>query len=78
MSEVQTPEQVVKEAVEVKPEVPVEAKKEAAKVSPAQDLRDIQQLLVVGIYPGQMAPAVVKSFHLLEQMAQQIEKPSEK
>ncbi len=46
----------------------------AAKVaSPASDLRDIQSLLVMGIFPGQMAPAVVKSYQLLESMAQKVE-----
>ena len=43
------------------------------KVSPAKDLRDIQSLLVMGIFPGQMAPAVVKAYQLLEQMAVQVE-----
>lgn len=41
--------------------------------SPAQDLRDIQYLLLNGIFPGNVAPSVVKSYHLLEQMAQQVE-----
>ncbi len=46
----------------------------AAKVaSPAQDLRDIQGLLVMGIFPGQMAPAVVKAYQILEHMAQKVE-----
>ena len=48
--------------------------KEAEKASPAKDLRDIQSLLVMGIFPGQMAPAVVKAYQLLEQMAIQVEK----
>ena len=43
-------------------------------VSPAQDLRDIQYLLLNGIFPGNVAPSVVKSYHLLEQMALQVEK----
>lgn len=47
---------------------------EAKKVSPAQDLRDIQYLLLNGIFPGNVAPSVVKSYHLLEQMAVQVEK----
>lgn len=42
-------------------------------VSPAQDLRDIQYLLLNGIFPGNVAPSVVKSYHLLEQMAVQVE-----
>lgn len=41
--------------------------------SPAQDLRDIQDLLVNGIFPGQVAPTVVKSYQILEKMAVQIE-----
>lgn len=59
-------------------EVPVEEKKEApvAKASPAQDLRDIQNLLVGGIFPGNMAPMVVKSYTLLDNMAKQIEEAS--
>lgn len=46
------------------------------KVSPAQDLRDIQGLLVNGIFPGQVAPAVVKAYQILEQMAVKIERAS--
>jgi|SRR5579872_1691009 len=41
--------------------------------SPAQDLRDIQMLLVSGIFPGNMAPAIVKAYSLLEQMAIAVE-----
>jgi hypothetical protein len=44
-----------------------------SKPSPAADLREIQNLLVNGIFPGQVAPSIVKSFQLLEKMAQQIE-----
>jgi hypothetical protein len=44
--------------------------------SPAQDLREIQQLLVMGIFPGQMSPAVVKGFQLLEAMAKGVEAQS--
>jgi hypothetical protein len=43
------------------------------KPSPAQDLRDVQTLLVMGIFPGQMAPSVVKAYSLLEALAKQIE-----
>lgn len=43
-------------------------------VSPAQDLRDIQALLVNGIFPGNVAPQIVKAFQMLEQMAQMVEK----
>jgi len=42
--------------------------------SPAQDVRDIQTLLVQGIFPGQVAPAIVKAYNLLEKMAVEIEK----
>ncbi len=42
-------------------------------VSPAQDLRDIQNLLVVGTFPGAAAPQIVKSYNLLDQMALQVE-----
>lgn len=45
---------------------------------PAADIRDIQALLVNGIYPGQVAPQVVKSFQLLEQMAVEVEKAASK
>jgi hypothetical protein len=67
-------------------ETPVNTKAEPAKippspaqdsagkaVSPAQDLRDIQGLLVNGIFPGQLAPSVVKAYNLLEKLAVQIE-----
>ena len=43
-------------------------------ISPAQDLRDIQALLVNGIFPGNVAPQIVKAFQMLEQMAQMVEK----
>lgn len=46
----------------------------APVVGPAEDLRHIQGLLAGGIFPGNMAPQVVKSWNLLEHMAQQIEK----
>jgi hypothetical protein len=62
----------VVDAVEVKKEVPV-----APKPSPAQDLRDIQALLANGIYPGNVAPAIVKAYQLLEKMAVEIEKNAE-
>lgn len=45
----------------------------APKPSPAQDLRDIQNLLLGGMFPGQVSPQVVKSFSLLETMAREIE-----
>ncbi len=50
----------------------VEAPKEVVK-SPAADLREIQQLVVMGIFPGQLAPSVVKAYQLLESMAQKVE-----
>lgn len=50
-----------------------EVKPEAPKESPAKDLREIQALLVNGIFPGNVAPQVVKAFHLLDQMCSQIE-----
>ena len=43
-------------------------------VSPAQDLRNIQNLIVNGIFPGNVAPEVVKAYKLLEDMAQVVEK----
>ena len=53
----------------------VEAKPAQPKVvSPAQDLRDIQALLVNGIFPGNVAPQIVKAFQMLESMAQLVEK----
>lgn len=48
-------------------------KQEAPKAGPAQDLREIQALLVNGIFPGNVAPQVVKAFHLLDQMCSKIE-----
>jgi hypothetical protein len=47
---------------------------EKPKVSPAQDLRNIQNLIVNGIFPGNVAPEVVKAYKLLEDMAQVVEK----
>ena len=58
------------------PEAPTSAAA-PSKVSPAQDLRDIQMLLVSGIYPGNAAPAIVKAYQMLEMMAKQVETSSE-
>jgi len=58
---------------------PAEATKPSqtpSPASPAQDLRDIQALLVGAIFPGNMAPAVVKAYQLLEMMAKQVESES--
>ncbi len=69
----QTPE-VQNPPVETEARAPqAEAVKAPSKASPAQDLRDIQNLLLMGIYPGNVAPAVVKGYQLLEQMARQVE-----
>lgn len=54
-------------------DAPVVEAPEAPKESPAKDLREIQALLVNGIFPGNVAPQVVKAFHLLDQMCQSIE-----
>lgn len=62
---------------EVNTEVPKIEAPVAAKPSPAQDLRDIQALVVNGIYPGNVAPSVVKAYQLLERMAVEIEKAAE-
>jgi hypothetical protein len=66
----------VVDAVEVKKEAPKAV--EAPKVSPAADLRDIQALLANGIYPGNVAPAIVKAYQLLEKMAVEIEQNAPK
>lgn len=57
-------------------EVVKEAGPIAPVVSPAKDIREIQALLVQGIFPGNVAPTVVKAFNLLENMAQIVEKAS--
>lgn len=59
-------------------EVVPPAKAEAPKPGPAQDLRAIQALIVNGIFPGNVAPQVVKAFELLEHMAQQVEREASK
>lgn len=46
----------------------------AVKPGPADDLRNIQALLVNGMFPGSIAPQIMRSFNILEQMAQKIEK----
>jgi len=48
-------------------------KAEAQKPGPAQDLRNIQMLIVSGIFPGNVAPQVVSAYQLLEKMAQKVE-----
>lgn len=69
---IQTPVVELTPVVEADKAVPADSSK-ASKPSPAQELRDIQQLLVVGIYPGNMAPAVVKGYQLLDKMCSTIE-----
>lgn len=51
---------------------------EAPKVSPAKDLREIQSLIANGIFPGNVAPTIVKAYNLLEQMAQVVEREASK
>lgn len=45
-----------------------------SKESPARELRLIQSLLVNGIFPGSIAPEVVKGYAYLENMASDIER----
>lgn len=76
MSEVTTAPEVVITPLESNPSASqpqAVAASEAPKVSPAQELRDIQSLLVGGIFPGNMAPAVIKAFNLLDKMSVEIE-----
>lgn len=54
------------------------SKAEAPKPGPADELRQIQALLVNGIFPGNIAPQVVKAFQLLEAMAQKVEADAKK
>jgi len=70
---VETPENVSKNEPVTESKEKTQNNTETPKVSTAQDLRDIQGLLVNGIFPGQVAPAVVKAYQLLEKMSQQIE-----
>ena len=51
---------------------------ENVKPSPAKDLREIQALIANSIFQGNMAPAVVKAYQLLEQMALVVEKEASK
>jgi hypothetical protein len=65
-------------SVEIKPETPAaEAaavpQAEAKKPSAAQDLRNIQMLLVSGMFPGNAAPMVVAAYNQLEVMAKKVE-----
>jgi hypothetical protein len=55
-----------------------ETKAEPPKESPAKDIREIQYLIVNGIFPGNVAPQVVKAYQLLESMAVEIEKNASK
>ena len=74
---VETPENVSKNepvtASQEKTQKNTDVKAPEKQPSPAQDLRDIQGLLVNGIFPGNAAPAVVKAYQILEQMAVKIE-----
>jgi hypothetical protein len=73
MSEQATAEGTVSPATE---NTPLESNPGApqANPGPAAELRNIQMLLVNGLFPGAMSPQVAKSFHLLEQMALKLEK----
>ncbi len=51
---------------------------EAPKVSPAQDLRTIQMLLLEGSFAGKYSMAVANSFKLLDAMAAQVERDASK
>lgn len=64
-------------------QAPVESTAEAPKAEasapaqpvrgPAHDLREIQNLLLGGIFPGNVAPAVITAYKLLDDMAKRIE-----
>jgi hypothetical protein len=69
--------QVTDTPVESKPDAPQaqpEKAPEAKVPGPADELRNIQGLLANGIFPGNVAPAVVKGYNFLEAMIQKIEK----
>jgi hypothetical protein len=72
--ETQTP------VVEAPPSVvaPVVAAPAQRPVGPADDIREIQMLLVRGQFPGEVAPMVVKGFQFLDKLAQEIEKANVK
>lgn len=75
MSEAQTPvvENPSSESKETASQTASSDVKQSSKASPASDLRDIQNLLLMGIFPGNVAPAVIKGYQLLEKMAVQVE-----
>lgn len=74
---VETPQNVAtNEAVTAQEKLTVEntqGQEPKTAPSPAQDIRNIQMLLVSGIFPGQMAPQVVQSYQILDKMATKIE-----
>lgn len=60
--------------VETKAEVvPTPATPAQRPAGPADDLREIQMLLVRGQFPGEVAPMVVKGFQFLDKLATTIE-----
>ena len=61
-------------AEEAKQVEAAKAKAEAQKPGPAHEIRQAQALLAGGLFPGQMAPAIVAAFTKLESMATKIEK----
>ena len=64
----------VSEPVAVAPEITQNNTEAKPPVKgPADDLRSIQNLLVSGIFPGNLAPAVVQGFRLLDEMAKAVE-----
>lgn len=61
-------------SVETKAEaVPAPATPAQRPAGPADDLREIQMLLVRGQFPGEVAPMVVKGFQFLDKLATTIE-----
>lgn len=75
MSEATQVPEVVNPPVESKVEaVPAPVQGQTQRpVGPADDLREIQMLLVRGQFPGEVAPMVVKGFQFLDKLASTIE-----
>lgn len=64
------------ERTELSQEGPVPAQTEALEKrqpGPADELRQIQMLLINGIFPGNVAPQVVKGYQYLDALAAKIE-----
>lgn len=75
MSDAASASPVAEQPVESQEKAPTA---QATKPGPADDIRNIQMLLINGIFPGNVAPQVVQAYKTLESMAVKLEADASK